>query len=71
MSHDCFKKINDALAEKNGRLATALQVTETMGLRSRLLIAIEKIDKTKRKPVPLVTASFCPFCGVSLEGGAA
>lgn len=70
MSHECFKKFNEALIQQNGRLAMALQVTETMGLRERLLVATEKIDKTKRKPVPMVTASFCPFCGAKLEGGA-
>lgn len=71
MSHECFKKFDDHLAAHNGRLAMGLQVTEKMGLNARLLIATEKIDKAKRKPVPSVMATFCPFCGVNLEGGAA
>jgi hypothetical protein len=66
MSHDCFEVFNKTLAERNGTLAMGLQITETMGLQTRLLIATEKIDKTKRKPVPSVMASFCPFCGVRL-----
>ena len=71
MSHACFKKFDDHLREHNGRLAVGLQVTEGRGLRARLLIATEKIDKAKRKPVPSVMATFCPFCGEKLEGGAA
>ena len=67
MKHECFTKFNEVLAGHNGRLATALQVTETLGLRSRLLIATEKIDSKKRKPVPSVVASHCPFCGVQLD----
>jgi hypothetical protein len=70
MSHDCFDKLDAHLANHNGRLAMGLQITEKMGLKARLLIATEKVDKTKRKPVPSVMASFCPFCGVNLEGGA-
>lgn len=68
---DCIKKFDEKLVEHNGRLAMAMQVTETLGLRARLLIATEKIDKTKRKPVPAVMASFCPFCGEKMEGGGA
>lgn len=71
MSHYCFEKFDAMLVERNGRLAFGLQVTETLDLNARLLIATEKIDKTKRKPVPSVMASFCPFCGVKLKGGAA
>ncbi|NHC05897.1 hypothetical protein [Azonexus fungiphilus] len=63
---NCGTELNKALAEKNGRLAMALQVTSSMGLRSRLCIATEKIDKTKRKPVPTVVANYCPFCGEKL-----
>lgn len=71
MSHACFKQFDDHLKEHNGRLSMGLQVTEGLGLQARLLIATEKIDRAKRKPVPSVMASFCPFCGVKLEGGAA
>lgn len=63
---DCGNELNKALGQKNGRLAVALQVTSSMGLRSRLCIATEKIDKTKRKPVPTVVANYCPFCGEKL-----
>lgn len=67
--HACFERFDQKLVEHNGRLAMGLQVTEGLGLKARLLIATEKIDKAKRKPVPSVMASYCPFCGVKLEGG--
>ena len=60
---DCVKQMDERLAQNNGRIAVALQVTEDMGLRSRLCVATEKLDKTKRKPVPTVMANYCPFCG--------
>ena len=60
---DCMKQVNERLAERNAKLATTFQVTHDMGIKMRLLVATEKIDKAKRKPVPVVTASFCPFCG--------
>lgn len=70
-AHTCFEQFDQKLAEHNGRLAMGLQVTKGLGLKARLLIATEKIDKAKRKPVPSVIASYCPFCGAKLEGGAA
>ena len=60
---DCMKQVNEKLAAHNGKLATAFQVTNDMGIKMRLLVSTEKVDKAKRKPVPTVTASFCPFCG--------
>ena len=69
--HSCFKQFDEKLAEHNGRLAMGVQVTKDLGLKARLLIATEKIDKAKRKPIPVVMASYCPFCGEKLEGGAA
>ena len=67
MTCDCMKLVNEKLAAHNGRLATGFQLTADMGIRKRLLLATEKIDKNKRKPVPSVTASYCPFCGVKAE----
>lgn len=68
MNCDCMKSVNEKLAAHNGRLATAFQITGDMGVRMRLLLATEKLDKTKRKAVPSVTASYCPFCGVKATG---
>ncbi len=67
MSCDCMKLVNEKLAAHNGRLATGFQMTANMGIKMRLLLATEKLDKTKRKPVPSVTASYCPFCGTKAE----
>ena len=67
MTCDCMKLVNEKLAAHNGRLATAFQLTADMGIRMRLLLATEKIDKNKRKPVPSVMAFYCPFCGTEAE----
>lgn len=64
---DCIKKMNEHLQQYNGRLATGIQVTQDMGLKQRYLMATEKIDRTKRKPVPSVMCSHCPFCGEKLD----
>lgn len=64
---DCVKKFDEALAPRNGRIAMAIQVTQDLDLRARLLVKTEKIDSSKRKPVPDVMASYCPFCGVKLD----
>ena len=70
MSCDCMKQVNERLAAHNGRLATGFQITADMSIKMRLLLATEKLDKTKRKPVPSVWASYCPFCGTKAEGQA-
>jgi hypothetical protein len=64
---ECMKKMNEHLAQHNGRLATGIQITESMGLKERHLLATEKIDKAKRSPVPSVMCSYCPFCGEKLD----
>lgn len=61
---DCVEKLNESLKEKNGRIETALQMSNNMGSATiRVLVATEKIDSKQRTPVPRVAASFCPFCG--------
>jgi hypothetical protein len=70
MTCDCMKLVDEKLAAHNGRLATGFQITADMGIRMRLLLATEKLDKKKRKPVPSVTASYCPFCGTKAEAAA-
>ena len=65
---DCVQKMNEALEPMNGRLAIALGFSPDMSkMTSRLIVATEKIDKSKRKPAPTAVASFCPFCGVKLQ----
>lgn len=65
---DCIKKMDAELAKHNGKLATGFQITADMGVKLRYTMATEKIDKTKRKPVPSVMCSHCPFCGEKLAG---
>jgi hypothetical protein len=60
---ECRKKFDESLAQNNGKLAAAFHITEDMGLEMRYVVATEKIDKAKRKPVPTVVANYCPFCG--------
>lgn len=66
---DCAKDVDKQLLERgtNTRLAFAMQITKEMGVRSVLLVGVEKIDKSKRKPAMLVFATFCPFCGEKLN----
>lgn len=59
----CEQRMNDHLAKHNGKLAVATQCTQSMDLIARLCVQTEKLDKSKRKAVPVVMASFCPFCG--------
>lgn len=66
--HKCMEEMNSVLEKHNGRLAMGLQVTPNMGIKGRYLVATEKIDKAKRKPVPSVMCSHCPFCGEKLAG---
>ncbi len=64
---DCVKNMDAHLKDHNAQLAFGFQTTKSMNLVSRLLVGTEKIDKTKRKPLPHVMASFCPFCGVKMN----
>lgn len=64
---ECMTKMNAALEKHNGRLATGFEITQDMGMKLRYTVATEKIDKAKRKPVPQVMCSHCPFCGSKLE----
>jgi hypothetical protein len=65
MSHDCVKEVNEKLAEYNTRIAEAFSLT---GSQRELipLLTVKADDKVRRKPVQMY-ASYCPFCGVSLE----
>jgi hypothetical protein len=62
-----MKHVNEKLAEHNGRLATGFLIRGDMSVGMRLLLATEKLDTSKRKKVPHVTAAFCPFCGAKAD----
>jgi hypothetical protein len=58
---DCVSNTNKSLREKyNSELITTIGFVE--GQPSRIAVATEKADTTKRgRPIRLV-ATFCPFC---------
>lgn len=64
---DCIAEMNQKLKDHNGRVAQAILLPEkgSNSLRARVLVQTEKLDSSKRKPVPSVIASYCPFCGES------
>lgn len=64
---DCLTLVNEQLAARNGRVATGFLMTPDMDVKLRVLVATEKLDKAKRKPVPPLSAAFCPFCGQKVE----
>jgi len=68
MSCACVKKVNEQLAQVNGQLAIGFGVTKDMGIITRLIIGTEKKDKSKRSKPPIVSATFCPFCGTKFDG---
>jgi hypothetical protein len=66
---DCRQWMDAKLKEHNGRLAVGIIVgRDSLSLKGHLCVETEKLDKTKRKPVPKVFATFCPFCGEKGEG---
>ena len=69
MSHDCIKRINEKLAEKNTRIATAFSFTEPE--RELIYIQTTKVDSSVRGIPVSIFATFFPFCGVKLKVGAA
>lgn len=68
MACNCIKQVNEQLAAANGRLAVGFGVTKDLGVITRLLVGVEKVDKSKRARPPVVSASHCPFCGTKFEG---
>lgn len=62
---ECIAKLDERLKNYNGKIALAilLPAEGSNKLRSRVLVQTEKLDTKKRKVVPAVMASYCPFCG--------
>jgi hypothetical protein len=65
MSHDCIKKIDKALLEHSTRVAVSFSFSNPS--RELIQVATAKSDPNSRKKPKIMFASFCPFCGVSLE----
>lgn len=68
MACGCIKIVNEQIAQKNGQLTIGFHITDDHKLLSRLIIATEKKDKACRTKVPIVSATYCPFCGVKFDG---
>ena len=65
MTHDCVKRINALLADRNTVIATAISMTDFD--RELIRIATTKADPSKRGSPASFFASYCPFCGVELN----
>ncbi len=59
MSCNCAKSVNERLAENGGEL-----LVDLFNPQRTFVATIHKADVKRKKKLPLVQASFCPFCGV-------
>lgn len=64
--HDCVKRLNEKLEVHNSRIAQAISFGEKP--RELIQVTTVKVNSTKRGKPPVLFASYCPFCGVKLEG---
>jgi hypothetical protein len=65
---ECRKKLDEKLAAKNAKIATGFTASfedgPTRGMQlAPPMIVLEKADKKKRGSLPILMASYCPFCG--------
>lgn len=64
--HNCFERINEQLKPHNTQLAMAIDFSGKN--RELIQVTTVKADSAVRKKPSALFASFCPFCGVKLEG---
>lgn len=63
---ECRQRVDEQLAASNARIK---QVIMLSSCEMPIPIATEQIDSGRGKPkAPMLFASHCPFCGVSLKG---
>jgi hypothetical protein len=63
-SCDCLTKVDEQLAEKNGRLAVGF--THSGGTLSVYpVMSIERREPKGKRPPKYMFPRFCPFCGVA------
>jgi hypothetical protein len=65
--HDCAETINAQLKEKYNTVLTPV-ISWSASPRELIVVATSKADSARRGKPHTVFASFCPFCGVKLEG---
>ena len=69
MSHDCVKRINALLVDQNTVISEPISFGNVG--REMIQIVTAKANPAKRVRPSNFFASYCPFCGVKLEMGAA
>lgn len=62
----CVELVNKQLSVRNARVEQRFMMSDGFGM-SAPLVQLEKIDQSKRKVLPTVIASYCPFCGRKWE----
>lgn len=65
MAHDCVARINALLAEYNTALASFITFGDGP---ERIALMTQKADDKVRKKPALFFASYCPMCGIKLDG---
>ena len=65
---NCYKEMNQALAEHNTRLVPSVILSACGRAVVRVTIETEKLDSRKRPGPVNLTGSYCPFCGSLVEG---
>lgn len=68
MSCNCFAEVDKGIASSNARCASGMRIVGNT-LKVIRLVQLEKIDDKKRKSLPSVVMSFCPFCGKKMDIG--
>lgn len=63
---ECVERINGAIKDKNTEISIAFSLDDKMDLDGSILVATNKIDKSKKGKPIMAVASFCPFCGKNL-----
>lgn len=66
--HDCILRIDEQLTAHNTRIAQAIDFSGEN--RELIQVATVKADASVRKKPVAMFATFCPFCGAKLKGGA-
>lgn len=67
MPCDCIARVNEQLAALNAALDVPLSIDMKTGQTQppKLTVAVCKRDTKKRGRLPVLFASYCPFCGVA------
>ena len=66
---NCIEQANELLKESNAKIAQSIiwDSKENTLRISGARVELEKINTNKRKSLPPLMASFCPFCGQKYE----